>query len=401
MHIMAKRYLVIAAVLVVCLLLGATPVWAQLAQVAGKVTDDGKPQPGVTVVYKSQTTGRVVKMKANNKAEFFQVGVPIDTYTVSVLDTNGKEVFKQDGVRVGVGGDNVENKMDIDLTNGATSNSPGVAAGPGGPGPRTEQFHGDNSKGGAEVGNKTASQPKMSKEELDALKVQRAKAESANVLIKQANDAMTAKNWQAALPPLNQLVTAEPTHWEYYSALGDAETNLGNFDEAVGAYSKGIEVAGANTAVDSKNPNTDPAKKKAGMARMYNGEGNAYLKLKKNNEAVAAFEKAASLDPNPGAAYFNLCATQYNTGNMEGAETACDKAIAADPNKADAYFIKGSAMYGKGKQEGSKYTVPPGTTEALNKYLQLAPDGPHANDVKAMLEFLGAKIETTYKAKKK
>ena len=42
-----------------------------------------------------------------------------------------------------------------------------------------------------------------------------------------------------------------------------------------------------------------------------------------------------------------------------------------------------------------KLVAPPGTSDAFNKYLELAPDGPHANDVKAMLAAIGAKIETT------
>jgi len=60
-------------------------------------------------------------------------------------------------------------------------------------------------------------------------------------------------------------------------------------------------------------------------------------------------------------------------------------------------------MYGDGKLDSAgKYTVPPGTAEALNKYLELAPDGAHAADVKAMLEAIGAKIETSFgKTKKK
>jgi hypothetical protein len=87
---------------------------------------------------------------------------------------------------------------------------------------------------------------------------------------------------------------------------------------------------------------------------------------------------------------------------MDAAEAACTKAIAADPNKADAYFIKGSAMFGKGKMDANnKWTVPDGTAQALNKYLELAPTGAHANDVKQMLEAVGAKIETTYKSRKK
>jgi hypothetical protein len=36
--------------------------------------------------------------------------------------------------------------------------------------------------------------------------------------------------------------------------------------------------------------------------------------------------------------------------------------------------------------------LPPGTVEALKKYLELAPDGGHASDVKAMLEAAGVRI---------
>ena len=77
---------------------------------------------------------------------------------------------------------------------------------------------------------------------------------------------------------------------------------------------------------------------------------------------------------------------------------ACDKAIPADPNKADAYFIKGSLLIAGSKTDSSgKVIAPPGTEEALSKYLQLAPDGPHAKDVKEMLTYIGSKVENTYK----
>jgi tetratricopeptide (TPR) repeat protein len=91
----------------------------------------------------------------------------------------------------------------------------------------------------------------------------------------------------------------------------------------------------------------------------------------------------------PAVSYFNNCAMSYNAGKMDEAVAACDKAIALDPRKADAYFIKASALYGNGKVgSGGKFEVPPGTVEALDKYLELAPDGPHAQDVHAMLDGL-------------
>jgi tetratricopeptide (TPR) repeat protein len=115
-------------------------------------------------------------------------------------------------------------------------------------------------------------------------------------------------------------------------------------------------------------------------------EGNIYLKLRKNPEAIDAFTRAAAMSPNPAVAYFNLCATSFNAGDTAAALPACDKAIAADPTKADAYFVKGSLMVGNGTVDAKgKFAVPKGTVETLKKYLELQPNGPHAADVKEML----------------
>ena len=91
--------------------------------------------------------------------------------------------------------------------------------------------------------------------------------------------------------------------------------------------------------------------------------------------------------PDPGRAWFNLCAAAYNAGKMDEAVRDCEKAIAIDPTRADAWFIKASALYGQGTlDKANHYVLPPGTLEALRRYLTLAPDGPHAADVKAMLD---------------
>jgi tetratricopeptide (TPR) repeat protein len=236
--------------------------------------------------------------------------------------------------------------------------------------------------------------PQYTKEQIEELKKQNERAQKQNALIKQANEAMTAKNWQAAVAPLGQLIADDPNNWAYASALGDVQFNLGAYDQAIAAYEKGIRLAESGA---DRSKNNDPAGKKAAIGKMLTQEGNSYLKLRKNKEAVAAFSKAASLDINPGIAYFNLCATQYNIGNTEGALDACGKAITADPSKADAYFIKGSLLVGESKTDSSgKLIAPPGAADALKKYLELAPDGTHAKDVKEMLALLGSNVETTY-----
>jgi tetratricopeptide (TPR) repeat protein len=208
-------------------------------------------------------------------------------------------------------------------------------------------------------------------------------AKQENDLIIQANAAATAKKWQEAADTLAKLIALDP-RWEYFQSLGNAQFSLGQYKDALDTYDKGI--AGA---LADKTTSSDQIK--LARAQMLTNKGNSFLKLKRNDEAIAAFTSAAELSPNPGVAYFNVCATQYNIGNMPGAVVSCDKAIKSDSTKADAYFIKGSALYGDGGlDKQNHYVVPPGTLEALKKYLELAPKGSHAADVQAMLDALAA-----------
>ena len=203
-----------------------------------------------------------------------------------------------------------------------------------------------------------------------------AQGENQNALLAKAQAALDAKQWPDAEAALKQLTSSEP-RWEYSDALGVAQFNQGHYADSIESYQRAIDLAGKNASP-------------AAIGQMYVTIGNANLKLKKNDAAIAAYTKAAALDPNPAVAYFNLCAVTFNIG-QPAAKTVpfCDKAIAADPKKADAYFIKGSSLYGDGGLDKSnKYVVPPGAVDALKRYLVLAPGGPHVQDVKVMLDAL-------------
>jgi tetratricopeptide (TPR) repeat protein len=195
-------------------------------------------------------------------------------------------------------------------------------------------------------------------------------------LAAKAQAALDAKQWGDAEAALKQLASSEP-RWEYFEALGTAQINQGHYEDSIASCQRAIDLAQKNAA---------PA---AAVGRMHTMIGNANLKLKKNDAAIAAYEKAAALDPNPAVAYFNICATLYNIGETVKTIAACDKAIAADPKKADAYFVKGSVLVGQGAVgKNGKYTVPSGTVETLKQYLVLAPGGGHAREVQEMLDLL-------------
>lgn len=215
----------------------------------------------------------------------------------------------------------------------------------------------------------------------------------------EANQALAGRQWQTAFPLLKELIELDPSRWSFHQALGTALLNLARYQEAIDACEQGVALCRAELGAGLTKDET--TRVKAAMGQMLVSEGNGYLKLGKPQQALLPYTQAAEIDPNPGPAYFNLAATLYNQGQMEAAAAACDKAIAADPRRADAYFIKGSALYGNGNLDArNKYIVPPGTVEALKKYLELAPQGGHAADVKAMLEALDLPIETTFGKKK-
>jgi tetratricopeptide (TPR) repeat protein len=352
-----------AAMVTLLFLAAAASAWSQstTARIKGKITSGGKPLPDVQVVLTSKDNGRAFKFKADKNGQVTGFGVPYGEYDQQVLSTTGESLYKKP-IRIVSENGTTENDISVEVSGGT-------------------------------------GQPTVSKEELEKMKADRDKALGENALIAQLNPAMQAKNWEAAEPILVQLIALNPSRWDYQQALGNAQLNLGKFEESVATYEKAIPMAENASKTD---PKADPAKAKVAIGQMLTNEGSAYLKLKKSDKAIEAYTKAAAMDPNPATAYFNLCATQYNSGNTQGALAACDKSIAADPNKADAYFIKGSLLMGDSKQDkDGKLQAPAGTADALNKYLELEPDGKHANDVKQMLNYIGAKIETTYKEKKK
>jgi tetratricopeptide (TPR) repeat protein len=121
-------------------------------------------------------------------------------------------------------------------------------------------------------------------------------------------------------------------------------------------------------------------------------------------ESADAYEAAAKAQPASAAMYyFNEAATLYNASKLPEAQAAAYKAIAADPKKAEAYYIKGQALIPQATVDPKtqKIVAPPGCIEAYQTYLELAPDGPHAADVKGILEGIGAQVKSSYKAPKK
>jgi tetratricopeptide (TPR) repeat protein len=240
------------------------------------------------------------------------------------------------------------------------------------------------------------------------------KIQNLNALLTQARADNKAGNYDAAITAMQQATTTKADEGILWITLGDAQLGSADtaakaakaagtsptdpaiaqkYNDAVASYKKGVDLNAA-----SKKPSPEAA------GAGYNQLGQAYAKMGNAKDSADAYEMAAkSMPANASMYYFNEAATLYNAGKLPEAEAAADKAIAADPNKAEAYYIKGQALIPQATVDAKtqKIVAPPGCVEAYQKYLDLAPDGPHAADVKGILEGIGAQVKSTYKAPKK
>ena len=200
----------------------------------------------------------------------------------------------------------------------------------------------------------------------------------------------------AAIEKCNQAVADDPAQWGPYQVLGGIFTTANKPKDALEAYEKGV--AAAQKMLEQQR---EPARTRAGLGQMLNAEGNLLVKMKRYDEAIDLFTRAAKSAAYPALPYFNLCATFYNLKRSQEALAACDRTIASDATMSDAYYIKASILFGQGQVEHGKYVVPPGTAEALNKYLQYAPLGEHARTVREMIDQLNKSMEPPYRPTRK
>ena len=240
------------------------------------------------------------------------------------------------------------------------------------------------------------------------------KVQNLNALLTQARTDNKAGNYDAAIKAMQDATAAKPDEGILWITLGDAQLGAADtaakaaktagtsptdpaiaqkYSDAAASYKKGVELNAA-----SKKPSPEAA------AAGYNQLGQAYAKMGNAKDSADAYEMAAKAMPaNASMYYFNEAATLYNASKLPEAEAAADKAIAADPKKAEAYYIKGQSLIPQATVDPktNKIVAPPGCVEAYQTYLELAPDGPHAADVKGILEGIGAQVKSTYKAPKK
>ncbi len=365
---MRKRWLLIGAAALFAALY--VPVArAQTTVVKGVVKDTaGKPIPGATVEMVRKETGRKYTLKSDKKGEFFSLGIDYGQYDIT-LNAPGFPPITDKGIQMKLG---EENFVDFDLSKRAQ-----------------------------------AAQTQMTeaeKKQREELEKENSKIKGLNQMLAQAGEMQAAGNYEGAIGMLQQAVQADSTRDLLWFKLGDAQrlaaskapdqaTRTKDYQDSIESYKKAISIKQANPAGSSTN-----------IGGYWNNLGDAYGKAGMTAEAINAYQQAAQADPvGAGQYYFNLGAVLTNTNKPKEAIEAFEKAIQADPTKADAYYWKGVNLLSEAKVDASgKMVAPPGTAEALNKYLELQPTGQYAEGAKGLLGSIGATVETGFgKTRKK
>jgi tetratricopeptide (TPR) repeat protein len=214
-----------------------------------------------------------------------------------------------------------------------------------------------------------------------------------NGMLQQARADIQAKNYDAAATQMQQATQIKPDSSVLWLELGTAQNGLKKYDDAITSLKKAIEL---DTASKKPSPEIQGAAN--------NALGEAYASSNKIPDATAAYDAAAKVQPaDAGMFYSNEAIVLSKAGNADATVAAADKAIAADPKKPVPYYLKGQALIGKATVDPKtqRIVAPPGTEEAYQKYLELAPTGPMAPEAKAILEQIGSKQQTKYSAGKK
>jgi tetratricopeptide (TPR) repeat protein len=362
------------------LFLMAIPSFAQMTAVEGSIKGpDGAPLnvKGAKVHFDRTDIKGSYDVSIDKKGHFGHYGLPMGTYDLSVI-VDGKTADSVKGVKTAYSG------------------------------AQTVNFDLKPKDGGGTGGLPADAEKNMSKADKEAFEKKNKEREAQLAKNKDLNDAysagkaaLEAKQYDAAIEAFTKASALDATQVVVWSGLADAYVAAAGQKpaDAAGLYDKGFEAY--KKAIELKPDD----------AAYYNNYAIALAKDKKLDDAKTNLDMAAKLDP-PGAGkyFYNMGALLVNGGQNDAAGEEFKKAIAADPNYADAQYQYGVVLASKATTDPTgKIVAQPGTTEALQKYIDLkgaacatatttsAPAGCElVGAAKELIAGLGGTVSTTF-----
>lgn len=349
---------IVTAMIVASISLAPRATFAQTNSIEGDAKGlDGQPLVGAEIQLDRKDIKQHFQTKTDKNGHFFHAGLPTGTYRVSLWQ-DGKEITFHENIAIR-GGEPIK--------------------------------HDFNLKADQEAAIK--SMTKEQKEQVEKIekekKIQGDMVKSYN----EGNTLFANKQYDQALVQFKSAAEIDPNQYAIFGRIAETYDRLKQSDDAVANYQKAIALL--ETQLSQKN---DP-KLKQDLASYYNNYGGALANAKKSKEAMDAYNKAVSINPeSAGMVYYNMGAVLTNThAPLEDRISAFKKATEADPKNANAWYQYGVTLSEKMSiNKDGTISAPPEMIAALNKYLELDPNGRYAEGAKGLIQAAGQTVQTSF-----
>ena len=180
--------------------------------------------------------------------------------------------------------------------------------------------------------------------------------------ITEANELFKQGHYDGARALYRQIIEENPALYQVHLNIGNVYKEEGNLDQALAEYQIVLDQEPSN-----------------GQALV--SAGDVLAKQGKFDEAIPYFEQAVAVSPTDQAVPYNVAELWFNAGNIEKAIEFYLRATAIKPDWALAYLKTGYAYLNAGKMDEA--------AAQFQKVLEVAPEGPEAQQAQAALTSLG------------
>ncbi len=338
--------------LAVCLL--APPARAQVGQVRGEIrVDDGEPVIGVVVNLDRQDQGfdDHYELTTDDRGDFVHLGIEPGDYEITFEYDNG---FYLTLSRISPG--DFEIQLDLDRL-------------------EYTAYEFDRRSGAVERVSRNIRRVNSAArivrtprndEEARAQAEEEAEEAALDEAFAAGRQAMEAEDYDEAVRQFTMAVQADSSQHVIHANLGSALERAGRYVEAASAF----ETAQTRLEFD----NTPPEEVNYFRNLTVNWALSGEVDL-----ALDYAERSAEVDPGGAAqSFYAVGALMTNAGNSDGALRAFERAIELDPEMAEPHYQAAVIHLG-----GEISRAAP----LLERYIELAPEGPNAEAARGLLEF--------------
>jgi Tfp pilus assembly protein PilF len=185
-----------------------------------------------------------------------------------------------------------------------------------------------------------------------------------------AQTALARKDFEEAIPHLQQAVFIHPAYYEAQLLLGTTLMDLRRWEKAEDTLRRTLEIK----------PDSAPA-----MLSL----GEVYWRQKRHEKAEKTLQEGLKLDDKSWHGYFTLARLYWDLGNIAKAGPAIGRTLQLKPDFAEAHLLAGNILL--------RINQPERALAAYQEYLRLEPKGEFAAQTRELVQKLSKAIAENHK----